>query len=47
LYDIGDQYVPPIPEGWISTGSSQKTSKMQLAIFGDPVGKILLVRVAV
>src|ERR1700720_518779 len=31
LYDIGAQLVPPIPEGWISTGSSQKGSKMQPA----------------
>jgi hypothetical protein len=24
LYDIGDQFVPPIPDGWINVGSSQK-----------------------
>ena len=29
LYGIGDQLVPPIPDGWISTGVSQNVSKMQ------------------
>jgi hypothetical protein len=23
LYDIGDQFMPPMPDGWISVGSSQ------------------------
>jgi hypothetical protein len=31
LYDIGPQLVPPIPDGWISTGSSRNVSKMQPA----------------
>jgi len=31
LYGTGDQFVPPIPEGCISTGVSQNTSKMQPA----------------
>jgi hypothetical protein len=29
LYDIGDQFVPPIPDGWTKVGSSQKASKIQ------------------
>jgi hypothetical protein len=38
LYDIGDQFVPPIPDGWINVGSSQKTSKMQPALSYPSIG---------
>jgi hypothetical protein len=32
LYGTGAQFVPPIPDGCINTGVSQKTSKIQPAL---------------